>query len=280
MRLSRATVMFAFCLECVISAPGTAADVLPAVVSAPRYAPAGSLLANCTETAMLTEPVPAKPAARKPTPRKHVAKRKHAPRKTVAARPHVAAHKAVTKKPIHKVVAKKSATPVKHKAVHKRPVHHRPRHRAVAHKAAPRPIVHRVTYASPICDSRAPVIDQLLGLTGLPELPPFDGPILPGPDEETAKAFAALLPNAPAPQSFPRQSFPFFPGAFGFPFPGGPGGGGGDTPPGGGGGGTPPPTVAVPEPASWAMMILGLGMAGYVIRRRRRSRRDRESQAL
>lgn len=269
MRLSRATVAFAFCLECVLSAPGTAADVLPAVVTTtPRYAAPGSLLANCTETAMVTEPV--KHTARKPAPRRHVAKRKRTHRKTVAARP----HHPVAKKP----VVKKAATPVKHKVAHKRPVHHRPRHKAVAHKAAPRPIVHRVTYASPICDSRAPVIDELLGLTGLPELPPFDGPILPGPDEETAKAFAALLPTAPAPSVFPTQSFPFFPGVIGFPFPGSPGGGGG-TPPGGGGG--TPPTVAVPEPASWAMMILGMGMAGYVLRRRRRkSQQDRQSRAL
>ena len=50
---------------------------------------------------------------------------------------------------------------------------------------------------------------------------------------------------------------------------GGSGGGGG----GGGGGGNPPPPPpisAVPEPDSWAMMILGMGLAGAALRRRRK----------
>ena len=52
-----------------------------------------------------------------------------------------------------------------------------------------------------------------------------------------------------------------------------PPGGGGGTPPGGGGGtppgggGTPPP--ALPEPGTWMTMILGLGFAGWSLRRSR-----------
>jgi hypothetical protein len=38
-----------------------------------------------------------------------------------------------------------------------------------------------------------------------------------------------------------------------------------------GGGGENPPIPAVPEPASWIMMILGFGLAGFVLRRRRPS---------
>lgn len=75
-----------------------------------------------------------------------------------------------------------------------------------------------------------------------------------------------------------------------------PGGGGGiitfDGPPGGGGGGPPggdddnppvnpppenppenPPPPVVPEPATWASMLLGFGVTGLVIRRRRRTER-------
>ena len=49
-----------------------------------------------------------------------------------------------------------------------------------------------------------------------------------------------------------------------------PGGGSGGTPPGGGSGGTPNPVGAVPEPASWALMILGFGVVGASMRRKRR----------
>lgn len=53
---------------------------------------------------------------------------------------------------------------------------------------------------------------------------------------------------------------------------GGGGAGGGVVPPGGGGGVTPPPptVVPVPEPGTWAMMILGFGMIGGMMRRRAR----------
>ena len=62
--------------------------------------------------------------------------------------------------------------------------------------------------------------------------------------------------------------------------PGTPGSSGGLLPPpgGGGGGGTlppgppipPPPVIsAVPEPATWIMMIAGVGMIGWQLRRRR-----------
>jgi hypothetical protein len=60
--------------------------------------------------------------------------------------------------------------------------------------------------------------------------------------------------------------------------PGGGGGPGGPTPPGGGGGGViipnppgenpppPPPPPPVPEPATWAMMLLGFGLVGWRLR--------------
>lgn len=61
-----------------------------------------------------------------------------------------------------------------------------------------------------------------------------------------------------------------------------PPGGGIFSPPGGGGGGdnpppppppgpdTPPPVLpAIPEPSTWAMMLLGFGMTGWIMRRQR-----------
>lgn len=87
----------------------------------------------------------------------------------------------------------------------------------------------------------------------------------------------------PAPQgvgNLPSDSIPGGAGA-----PGGAGGGPGGTLPGpggslpGGGGATPggttpggpvtPPVSAVPEPASWAMMILGFAFIGGILRRQR-----------
>lgn len=57
-------------------------------------------------------------------------------------------------------------------------------------------------------------------------------------------------------------------GSFGGPLPwggGGIGGGGG----GGGGGTVPPePPAGVPEPATWAIWMLGFGMLGWILRRR------------
>jgi len=54
-------------------------------------------------------------------------------------------------------------------------------------------------------------------------------------------------------------------------FGGGGGGGGGGIPgiPGGGGGGSP---GAVPEPDSWAMMLTGFGLIGFLLRRRKPAR--------
>ena len=63
------------------------------------------------------------------------------------------------------------------------------------------------------------------------------------------------------------DSSPGNPGGTDIP-PGGPGGI--DTPPGNPGGtlgGTPPPTIAIPEPATWALMILGLLGVLLIVRR-------------
>jgi hypothetical protein len=108
-------------------------------------------------------------------------------------------------------------------------------------------------------------------------LPAAAPPVLP-----VAEALPTL---AELPMSGPAVFIPFPGGGIFFPGGGGPGGGGGGPGgggggPGGGGGGPPPPPPppppptptpfsAVPEPGTWAMMLLGFGMIGLTLRRRR-----------
>lgn len=102
------------------------------------------------------------------------------------------------------------------------------------------------------------------------------------PPATDAFQFAPLsIPGAPvmafsAPsEGAPEQFLPIGGGGFS---PGSPGGtvipGGGGNP--GGGGGTnppPPPPPAVPEPDTWALMLLGFGFVGAVMRRQSRKGR-------
>ena len=83
------------------------------------------------------------------------------------------------------------------------------------------------------------------------------------------------LPGAPVSESGGTDTPPGGPGSGDIP-PGGPGGiitppGGTDTPGSPGGPDTPPPTIALPEPATWLSMILGLAV--IVTMRRREGRR-------
>jgi hypothetical protein len=113
-------------------------------------------------------------------------------------------------------------------------------------------------------------VDETIGRLGLdtPEQllapPPFE-------PFATAPGGSALPPTLLAP--------PFVGGGGGFIGGGGGGGGGGS---GGGGGGSPTPTVqtppelppppqsAVPEPGTWATMIVGMALCGFGLRRRRK----------
>ena len=110
---------------------------------------------------------------------------------------------------------------------------------------------------------------------------PGDGDLPAGPGEEILNPdgddpFGP--PDAPDdPFEIPKDNPPppsGSPGGPAGPFGGGGGGGSGggplfDGPQGGGGGPLDAPLAPVPEPQTWAMMILGFGAVGYLIRRRR-----------
>jgi hypothetical protein len=124
---------------------------------------------------------------------------------------------------------------------------------------------------------------RVLAERPLPELPEI---IAPAPYTPAVALFApplqptaAAFPETPQllAEKFASPLFyaPPIGGIFAPPPP--PGGGGGGGPPGGPGGPPqqPPPgqpfgqPPGVPEPATWAMMILGFGLSGWVLRRQR-----------
>jgi len=117
--------------------------------------------------------------------------------------------------------------------------------------------------AAPVATAAAPVSKVLPVAAVAPAAVPM-----------AAVPAAAVIPAAvvPAAAAAPAASSLFVPPLI---IPGGGGGGGGITvtaPPGGGGGNPPPPPVpGVPEPGTWAMMIVGFGLLGAFLRRRRRT---------
>ena len=120
------------------------------------------------------------------------------------------------------------------------------------------------------------IIPPVAGLIETPIVPIIPPPVAPVPLYNVV----AGGPPVPIPPVVGTPGGPGSPGgppAF-FPPPGGGGGGGGGVfipppivttavPP-------PPATSAVPEPASWAMMLLGFGMIGAALRRKVRGGRQ------
>jgi hypothetical protein len=117
--------------------------------------------------------------------------------------------------------------------------------------------------------------EHALGKIHNPAPPPFASAIAPVPPSiAELPPFETALANSP-----PLFMAPPPPGSGGGIVPTAetpPGGGGGGCCGGGGGGGdnpTPNPTDSpppVPEPGTWATMLLGFGMTGLLMRRRRR----------
>jgi hypothetical protein len=250
-----------------IKAPAIPAQVENNTVStgSPTKSP---LIADCIETAIVPSPLAPRPTLRRATfaakPSLH--HRHHArPHKKHHARPHKK-----SKPRAHRAASARhgKATHVRHTAAHRHgPRHvHRRTHRPAAHRPAPaRPVLHRVTYASPLCAERSTVLNDMLGLpdylvTQLPvaadstqeadllpifiDLPPvIGGPVGPGP-------------IAPWPPVVPI--FPVGPGPIVILPPGPPP----ITPP------VTPPISPAPEPSSWAMMLVGMLLVGGSLRRR------------
>lgn len=262
MRLVGVVTLFAIALDLPGTASGAAQEAATPVQPrrAPTVATAESpLIADCTETSFVPKPLHPRPARRRAT----VASRPSAPQR----------HHAKPKNKPHAVKY------VRHKAVH------HPRHHAVHHRAPHHPhhkILHRVTYASPLCSQRSPAINHMLGL---PDYAVTQPPI-PGDDTSVVGYVPDLVdvptgigfgpgpitpPIGPGPIVFPP---PIGPGPIVFPGPVGPGPiiapppGPPVSPP-------PPPPVTppvtvsfAPEPSSWATMLLGMLVVGGSVRRR------------
>ncbi len=265
-------------------------------MQSPEAVPPGSSLlsADCVTDVPKSGPLPPHPVLGRSTA--------HAPHRPVAKR------KTVSRKP-----TKPAAKPVVETPVGKKPVAHTPRKvihkQAVAGKhvkrstAGTRPALRRVTLASPACIDRAPVM-QVFGLEDV-GIPSFSEEMAKAIEEELAPQNVVFpQPATTASSSGGGRSTggftipPFFQGGSGggfFPRPpagtnpgGGGGNGGGDTPSGGGsdtpggsegdtsgpGGGNIVPPVALPEPSTWAFMILGFSAIGFALRRRRRESRN------
>ena len=348
MKFGRVLVAFAFTFNMLLSTAVEARGSINQIQSdAPRSK--SGLLANCPETSFETAPLEPRPvigratfASRPVAPRHRPTKR----RATDAHRPMHAVHRGAHPRLGVKHVVKHGA--VHHRATHaRRPVsatkgvsHAR---RPVPHRgtgATHRPLLRRVTYASPLCGERSRDINNLLGLediasadtqdavnasetvpddlqnaifgpptpavigggtNGGPTTPPiiiFPGnPTLPGnPGSPGTPTNPGVPPVVIAPPGTPGTpgvpATPTLPGTPVIP-PVGPGTP--DNPPTGptpppvtpgppippifpnppnpGGPNPPPPVVPpaqpVPEPATWAMMIMGMAFVGMTMRRRR-----------
>jgi hypothetical protein len=115
-----------------------------------------------------------------------------------------------------------------------------------------------------VASTRPPVAGAIVPPADLPIA--FDeSPLLPGPDN------TVLLANLPPVEQFAEVIVPDLPGPKGFVFIGGPPTGTVPVPPIGPGTPpiNPPGPPGIPEPSSWATMILGFLMLGWAWRRRR-----------
>ena len=162
--------------------------------------------------------------------------------------------------PIKKKPAVHRTTHAKHAVKHRRKAVHRKRRH------------HRVAHVKKVCSCEA--VGGGGGITPS-DLTTFNGDIFP---PMTIQPFVDLTSIAVPLIAKPATDYFSGGGSPGFGFIGGGGYGGGYI--GGGGGGgtiTPPdtnlppittiPVTPVPEPATWAMMLIGFGMVGYFLRR-------------
>jgi hypothetical protein len=237
------------CVDLPLATAAEAQSDSPPAARATSTATNPPLLADCIEKRLLTSSPPERKAS--PRPKRHL---RHG----------------IAKKIVHK----KAAHPRRHAAARPK----RTRHALHRRPAPPQQhvILHRVLYASPLCDKRSSFINELIGLpdneyevtqipvayvtpdvidvaTVLPPIIPYTPIYPPGPGP-------IILPPVgpgPPPLVFPRVTPPV-------------------TPPVG------PPitlpvtttpviTIPVPEPASWMTMLFGFALVGGLARRRRKA---------
>lgn len=209
--------------------------------TAPAPKPRSTLLAaDCKETAIMPAALPARPTQRRATIASHPthhARKAHKPRKPVH-RKHAAA---------------------KHRAKHRGP--HAARHPA---RASLR--LRRVTYASPLCGERSSAMNIMLGLPDYTVTQPPEAAVAPA-IEDTLFDLPPVLGATGGGGGIGGPTFPIviFPGWPVFPIGPGPV----ILPPVGP---VAPPVSpgAVPEPATWATMIVGMALVGRSMRRRSR----------
>jgi hypothetical protein len=206
------------------------------------------LAEDCKETAVMPATLPPRPSVRratfasKPTHRHH-ARTAHKIRKPVR-RKHISKHAGGKHRPKHRA--------------------HRPRHRPTA--ASPR--IRRVTYASPLCGERSSAMNTMLGLPEYTITQPPEAATAPAIEDAVLDA-PPVLGSTNGGGGGPTGPILIFPGGPVFPI--GPGPVITVPPVGPVGPVTPPVTPgAVPEPTSWATMMLGMALIGGAIRRRRR----------
>lgn len=223
MRTVRVLVAFALCFNLPLTATLQAQDNVSQGSSPTSRS---SLLAKCEETVVEAAPLEPRPVLRRAT---HAYKpgRPHARRATHHSKP---AHKPVAgKKIVKKVAAKKTIRktaarkPAGHALANNRPVAHRPA------RVGDRPVLQRVTFASPLCGERTQAISDLIGFDSLAPFGLSEAPLATASSDTTNNGQAPLfdlppvLSNTSGGGSSPS---PFFPGG-GSSFPGGGFGGGG-----------------------------------------------------
>lgn len=260
MRLVGVLVAFALVLDLPMIASASVQNVSPTIEKArPSRARDGQspLLADCTETVIMPSPLSPRPALRRAT---------YAAKPTRPRRHHARPRR---KAPTHRVIHHARHKAVHHRYRHRRPASHRPADR--------RAILHRVTYASPLCAKRSQVINDMLGL---PEYDVTQAPVVADSTSDSVPAFIDVLPvigpeigggggpTGPGPVIITPIGpiLPPGPGPIIIGPPGPP-----VTPPGPPV--TPPVVSSAPEPSSWATMLIGMALVGSGVRKRRRSAR-------
>ncbi len=215
-----------------------------------------SLFARCADTVVDPSPLSERPVLERATFASKP-QRPHTRRKVKARKPR--ARKAVAHKPAAHKVVRKTVARARPRAIH-RPAAGIGRPPA---RTAHRPVLQRLTYASPLCGERSHALNELVGLPDVQDVTqslvvadnvPVQNQIFTLPGLGGGTVTTPTGPSGPVIVFPTGPTFPVGPTGPVIVPPVGPG---------------TPPTTAVPEPASWATMLLGFLLVGGTIRRRK-----------